>query len=1556
MQEQGYFGRGSVRINRLTTRLCYAFLACVLAGISGHAQAQTTGEGVRGWDWQGVYYSTPEEACHAQWQWAGMDNGYSRFIGSRIYQTNWFTHRCQWTSYQYLCREETGTTGILPCWTVLPSIVTFRCENGYTRVAPGACVRATDLIPERPRCTYNNGGAANPVIGNPVAISTGAKLLSAADWESEDGLFKISRSYRSNPVGRSVNFQELPRGLAAGWTFDFAYEVQLGAFSGSPSSPNANLAVIAPDGTAYDFRLLPSGEWIPNTTPGAVYATTELQLEYLGTLPPNLADILQSPSQWRLTDDHGRTWTFVTFTRPNQTSYIIGRPTQRTTKEGYEWTFTYGDDGALDTLEDSFGRTATFTWHDFFVTPLVDVPGSMPFPEAVAEITLPDGAKLRYTYDPPPATIAPSTSKIERLVMVEGLDASDVVFNSTTYHYEDPRFIHHVTGVTDHRAVRVATYAYDARGRTITTAGAAGADTYSIEYTEVGSEWTRRITNPLGRASVYRFQRFGSGTPDIRLVEIDGEPSPNCPASFAEVTYGPDRFIATETDEEGRVTSYVRDAKGRPTTIVQADGTASERAIELTWHLTFDLPTEVAMPGLTTTFNYDANGRLLSVSQMDTTTHTVPYSTYGRTRAWTYGYTSEGLLSSVDGPLPGPGDTVSFTYSSEGYLATTTNEVGHTYSVTSHDGRGAPLIIKDENGIETVIIYDPAGRPLSMTVSPGPDESVFTMAYDAAGNVVRIEMPEGGWLEYAYDDSNRIISVENDRGETQAFVLNNLGMPVSRTVRSPSSTTTLQMAWAYDELGRAINMIGAGAQTWSFGYDKVSNVVAVTDPRNMTWTVGWDALNRVVSETDPETAQVEFAYAPSDTVTSFEDGRNLETTRIVDGFGLTIFESSPDRGERIYHYDAAGRLTQVEDADDDITTYLYDAAGRMLAETFDGASWENVTYTYDSIASGNFGVGRLTSVTDQSGSSAFTYDAQGRLITDNKVIQGQSYSVGYSYDANGEIASITYPSGRIVSYSRASDGRIEAVGMQPDASSPSVPLASGITYAPFGPTVDLTFGNGLQLSQTYDQNYWLTGMEVTGSSSSLVDLTFHREDDGALEGIVDGAGTGRGAWFGYTDAGRLQYGVGPWGNHSFTYDAAGNRTSVRYDNSSVITYDFAIMSSTSNRAVEVRDTDWILRRQFAYRQGGDLSVQDHAGGDEYEYYYGVRKRLLVVNRNGNDVASYSYDFAGRRVSRTLIGSPNTIIHYVFDPEGRLLAEHDGGTGAVLREYVWLEDTPLALTVGSGSSAIVAFIHAGQIGEPILATDMAQGVLWQAVIDPWGQVSMLSPPAGDLDLRLPGQWFQAESGFHQNWMRDYDPTLGRYIQVDPLGLAAGQNLYAYVDGDPLNLTDPTGEFAFVVPVLAGMAIGGGTDFALQMIMNGGRFECIDWGSVGLSALMGAVPGTAGSGALVRRAGTEFSHFLPARFFRPSSPSYQSWLPRSLDSRKWRALNGSYVTPRRHFRHDRHRHPTGWRDMGERLPRELQIADRIPDWMKVSIGGGAVGGAANALQAPTRECCR
>lgn len=127
------------------------------------------------------------------------------------------------------------------------------------------------------------------------------------------------------------------------------------------------------------------------------------------------------------------------------------------------------------------------------------------------------------------------------------------------------------------------------------------------------------------------------------------------------------------------------------------------------------------------------------------------------------------------------------------------------------------------------------------------------------------------------------------------------------------------------------------------------------------------------------------------------------------------------------------------------------------------------------------------------------------------------------------------------------------------------------------------------------------------------------------------------------------------------------------------------------------------------------------------------------------------------------------------------------------------------------------------------------MVWDAAYQPFGELQA-STGAGP-DERFPGQHFDAETGLHQNHHRTYDPTTGRYIEPDPIGLAGGWNRYAYVNGDPVGLIDPTGEYAGAVGV--GFVAGVVGDVALQLALKG----CIDPPEVLIAGGLGAVGGSA-----------------------------------------------------------------------------------------------------------------
>ncbi|MBW2103412.1 MAG: RHS repeat-associated core domain-containing protein, partial [Deltaproteobacteria bacterium] len=76
-------------------------------------------------------------------------------------------------------------------------------------------------------------------------------------------------------------------------------------------------------------------------------------------------------------------------------------------------------------------------------------------------------------------------------------------------------------------------------------------------------------------------------------------------------------------------------------------------------------------------------------------------------------------------------------------------------------------------------------------------------------------------------------------------------------------------------------------------------------------------------------------------------------------------------------------------------------------------------------------------------------------------------------------------------------------------------------------------------------------------------------------------------------------------------------------------------------------------------------------------------------------------------------------------------------------------------------------------------------------EPFGRARVNIHSSAVNNIRFPGQYYDQETGFHYNYHRYYDPQTGRYLTPDPIGLAGGMNLYAYVGNDPVNGVDPIG---------------------------------------------------------------------------------------------------------------------------------------------------------------------
>ena len=153
--------------------------------------------------------------------------------------------------------------------------------------------------------------------------------------------------------------------------------------------------------------------------------------------------------------------------------------------------------------------------------------------------------------------------------------------------------------------------------------------------------------------------------------------------------------------------------------------------------------------------------------------------------------------------------------------------------------------------------------------------------------------------------------------------------------------------------------------------------------------------------------------------------------------------------------------------------------------------------------------------------------------------------------------------------------------------------------------------------------------------------------------------------------------------------------------------------------------------------------------------------------------------------------------FMQDESGHLLGEYTG-SGALVEETIWLGDIPVATLQPNGSGGVnVYYVHSDHLNAPRKVAQPTTGTLaWRWDSDPFGTVAPNENPGGlgnfPYNLRFPGQYYDSETGLNQNWNRDYDPIVGRYVESDPIGLHSGSyTTYAYVGGNPLSWSDVLG---------------------------------------------------------------------------------------------------------------------------------------------------------------------
>lgn len=1248
-------------------------------------------------------------------------------------------------------------------------------QAGQTSTAVG--VKVSAIVPRNP----SSGAVVSPLVGDPINAASGNMYEIAADYVS-GGINQLAfvRSYNSLGNGAAT----FATSLGSNWRSNYDRYLN----TAGPLNAQVIEGLTISGVPVYAERA--DGQILTFTSNGSGGFISDTDTDYT---------LSRSGSTWTLTDHSDDV---ETYTDLGNGEAILNTITQR---NGYALTLAYNSTNQLQTVTDSYSRQLSFTY----------TAGGL-----INTVTTPGGLVLTYGYN---ASGLHGTTD-DRLVSVS---YNTTPGTSQTYLYELSTEPFSLTGITDENGNRAATWGYDSAGRA-TSSERFSAPGTPIEQTTIAYNGVdgATVTNALGLQETYTYTVL-QGVP--KVAQISRAETTGIPAATRNFTYDTNGYQNSATDWNGNTTSVTNNSRGQPTQIVEASGSSVERTTNISYDSTFvHLPSVIAEPTRTISNVYDGNGATCSpggtTGDLCSSTVADALPTGYPSRTWAYTWNATGEILTAEGPRTDVNQTTSYTYAN-GNLSTLTDALGHVGHYISYDADGRLLSATDPNGLTTLLTYDTRGRLLSRN-SGG---LITSNAYDAVGNLIQVTSPDGSYVIVTYDAANRLTKLTDNFGATMVYTLDAAGNRIGQQAFDSSGNLAATHGRAFDATSRMVQSIGALGQTTNYQYDNNSNLTIISDPLQHVTQLAYDALNRPTASTDATGAATGFTYDANNDLASVSDPRGLQTRYSYDGFSDRVGVASPDTGVTQVAFNSTGDVTSRTDGDGRLANSSYDALDRPTQTLFAGTT--ATSFSYDQ---GTDGIGHLTSMADASGSTAWTYDQQGRVLTKTQSVGTNRLVVQYGYDSSGRLASITYPSGAVVQYSYNTNlvSQISVNGS---------PVVSGVTYEAFqGPPNGWTWGNGTAYQRTFDTDARLAQYPLGARTRELAFDAASR-----ITGYNDSA-PAYSQSFTYDAVDRLTGYTAPTGGEQYTYDVDGNRASLTtsFAGASNIVYSY---SASSNQLTGQAAASGGQITLYGYDPTGNLT-----GDGSNAFTYDARNRLITVS-NGQGFDYYAINGLGQRVAKLsgppadLAGdanrdgvinatdlrltalmatgaipvdlaadcnhdgvvttadvsceqakmanmrlNPQSYVNpggttFAYDEAGHLVGEY-GPNGAPIEETIYLGDTPVATLVGGA----VYYIYPDHLNSPRVIVNSAGTPVWDWEGAPFGNTPANQNPNGlgtfTYNLRLPGQYYDAETGLHYNTTRDYNPATGRYVESDPIGLLGGVNSYAYVGQNPVIVSD------------------------------------------------------------------------------------------------------------------------------------------------------------------------
>ena len=1032
------------------------------------------------------------------------------------------------------------------------------------------------------------------------------------------------------------------------------------------------------------------------------------------------------------------------------------------------------------------------TWYDYYGKTNVFAVGTNSHPDAIVQI-LPDGTPwyVRYQrneWGHPTNTLQTWEGGTRMSAYIYASNAIDLVQaigpdgNTNASFFYDGN--HHVLRATN--AVNDVTYyTYNSLGQLTSVKTPTGLTTTNIYFA------TGAYANWLDKSIDLDIQRSNSYT----------------------YTNG---LVYTHADERGLITTSTWDALGRLTSITYPDSTTTSNIYSLDGGQSYpggsggtnilDITGTKDRLGNWTYYTYDALRRLTAVTNSlnnvtrynycscgtlldsftDAQNHTTTFTrdlngyllltTLPDNLGWTaYYYDAVGrMINATDSA----GSSVFNWYNNQGLLVTVSNSFGLEKSIT-YDINDRPTSIIDANGIEVDLTYDALGRLLTRTY---PDGGVERFGYGPAGLLAYTNQLSSKTY-YGYDAARRKTAETNANQEITRFYYDPSGS-LTNLVDGKNQSTT----WIYDQYGRVTNKVdNTSSLMFIYGYDANSRLTNRWTPAKGATTFRYDPVGNLTNIVYPTSPSISLQYDALNRVTSMVDGVG-NTTYGYDAAGQLLNEDGPWASDTVsYTYNnrlRSGLSVQAPNASAWAESYAYDAAKRLTNVTSLAGAF---TYAYDPTR--NLQVGQLTLPNGASITNA--YDSVARLLSTVLKSSAQATINSHSYQVNqaNQRTQQVFTAGDYVNYSYDAIGQLKtALGKEAGGTTNRLHEQFGYAYDAAG---NLNFRTNNALVQTFNVN-------------SLNELT-----TASRTGTLTVAGTT---------------------TSTATNVTVNGQTAVRYSDATFAKDGFTLTDGTNTFTAIAKDSygrqdtnvaiSWLpASASYGYDLNGNLLSDGKRG-----FAYDDENQLIRVTVTNTWKAEFAYDGKMRRRIRTectwngTTWVTNQIVLYVYNRN--LVIQERDANNLPLVTYTRGKDLSGSLEGAGGIGGLLArtdhstlnpqlstaFYHCDGNGNITALISSNQTLVAKYLYDPYGNILSQSGPLADANLyRFSSKEFHVNSGLVYYLYRFYEPTLQRWVNMDPLdevgfevsrgggidGLHDNPNRYDFVANDPVSSMDPFG---------------------------------------------------------------------------------------------------------------------------------------------------------------------